>query len=128
MNIRHIGIYVKNIKQAHEILLKLGFELVYSENEILDGIETNVKKYLYKEEEKEGKQKEFTLELIQSKQPVANNFHICIDGPIPGFLKEYNVIKGNPFNKDLLVDFVFTNDSIYFEFVRNKKDGCNSLK
>lgn len=113
MNIRHFGIYVKNIELVHDILMKLGFSITYYQNEIWDGKETNIRKYIYKGQK---------LELIQSDEAICNSYHISIDGKVVPFLRDYNVVKKEGFNKELILEFVYIGDSIYFEFVRKKND------
>ncbi|MDD5650969.1 MAG: hypothetical protein PHF86_11220 [Candidatus Nanoarchaeia archaeon] len=118
MIIKHFGLYVKNIELVHSIFLKLGFSCTYNEIEIWENKETNIRKYIYKGQK---------LELIQNDNAICNSYHICIEGKIPNFLQDYNVLRdytileGKAFNPKLKLFFVYIGDSIYFEFVRSKE-------
>lgn len=114
MLIRHCGIYVRNIYLVDSILIKLGFIKVYDEIEIWQNEKTNIRKYTTCSD--------YKIELIESRNILPDSFHICLEMEVPFFMREYAVIKGVPFDKNLLVDFVSINDSVYFEFVRKKNE------
>jgi hypothetical protein len=104
-----MGIFVKDIEKVSYIMRQLGFEEIYNKIEEIG----HVVKFQV------GNAK---IELIQDKEAIENSFHICVDGGIPDFMLVYAKIKYEPFDGNLLVDFVYINDSIYFEFVRDKND------
>jgi hypothetical protein len=115
MNIRHTGIFVQDIKLCESVLVRLGFIKDYDEYEKINYEDAIVRKYYNKENK-------YYLELIESKTRArSNSFHLCFDGDVPIFMEQYSVKKFEPNDDSLLVDFVFINDSIYFEFVRNKE-------
>ena len=116
MLIRHTGIFVQDIKFCESVLVRLGFVKFYDEYEMINNTKAIVRKY-YNNENK------YYLELIEnSTRARSNSFHISFDGDIPDFMKQFRIEKYDPINKLLLVDFVYINDSIYFEFVRNKDE------
>jgi hypothetical protein len=115
MVIRHVGIFVNNIELINSILLKLGFNNIYDETETINYRSVNVRKYINNGDGS-------ILEIIEDgSRARGNTFHLCFDNDVPDFMKQYRIEKFEPNDKSLLVDFIFINDSIYFEFVRNKE-------
>lgn len=115
MLIRHTGIFVDDINKIEFILLQLDFEKIYDEYEYIDYQLCNVRKFLYSDN--------YILELIRSPSRArGSTFHISIEGEIPEFMKKYRIESHLPKDQTLLVDFVYINDSIYFEFVRSKNE------
>ena len=114
MQLRHMGIFVQNINLIESILEQLGFENIYNCDEIINYELCNIRKYLDGDGE--------ILELIQSKaRSRGNSFHLCFDGNVPDFMLKYRVDKFIPKDDKLEVYFVYINDSIYFEFVKEKE-------
>jgi hypothetical protein len=114
MVIRHVGIFVNNIELIGSILLKLGFNQIYDKMELINYRYVTVRKYLNNGDGS-------ILEIIEDgSRARSNSFHLCFDNDIPDFMKQYRIEKFEPNDKSLLIDFIFINDSIYFEFVRNK--------
>jgi len=111
MNIRHIGFFVNDIYYVSHIFVMLGFECVYDEKEYFAKKYRIIRKY-----ELNG----IKIELIECDKVPKNIYHICFDGDIPDFLLDETIAVGNPLDKKLESFFVYTDDSIYFEFVRNK--------
>lgn len=115
MQIRHAGIFVRNINKVEKILIDIGFVKVYDEMEIWAGKKTNIRKYLSSEGVK--------LELIQNENALLNTFHLAIEGDIcDELLFDMNsyIVYGEAFDKNLEMLFVYIDDSIYFEFVKEK--------
>jgi hypothetical protein len=109
--LRHVGIFVQDINLIESILLQLGFENIYNCNEMVNYELCNIRKYLYNDDN--------ILELIQSKtRSRGNTFHLCFNGNVPDFMLQYRVKKFEPKDETLEVYFVYINDSIYFEFVK----------
>jgi hypothetical protein len=116
MVLRHVGVFVNNIELIDSILLKLGFSQIYNEVEIINYRYDTVRKYLNNGDGS-------ILEVIEdSSQARSNSFHLCFDNEIPEFMRQYYIEKYIPKDNSLSVDFVYINDSIYFEFVRNKNE------
>lgn len=108
-----MGIFVQDINYVEDILVKLGFTCYYKEDEVINYQVNNVRKY--------SDYYDNALELIENKSRArGNSFHICFNGEVPEFMKQYRIDKYIPNDDNLLVDFVYIDDSIYFEFVRNK--------
>jgi hypothetical protein len=114
MLIRHTGIFVQKIELIDSILLQLGFVKTYNEKELFNNEKVEINKYIYK-----GCKFEF---IENSSRSRSNSFHICFDGNIPDFMLQYQIERFIPKDESLLVDFVYINDSVYFEFVRNKNE------
>jgi hypothetical protein len=115
MLLRHFGVFVQNIKLIDSILLQLGFECIYNEDENVNYKVCNVRKYAL--------DTYYVIELIENgSRARGNSFHISIDGNVPDYMLQYRIEKFIPKDDNLLVDFVYINDSIYFEFVRNKNE------
>jgi hypothetical protein len=118
MQLRHTGIFVQDIKLCESILVRLGFIKDYDEYEKINYEDVIARKYYNKENK-------YYLELIESKTRArSNSFHLCFDGDVPIFMKQYRIEKYEPINKSLIVFFVYISDSIYFEFV---KESTNEL-
>jgi hypothetical protein len=116
MQLRHIGIFVQDISLIESILEQLGFENIYNCNEMVNYELCNIRKYLYSDGN--------ILELIENKSRArSNSFHLCFDGNVPDFMLQYRVEKFEPRDKTLEVFFVYINDSIYFEFVKELDNG-----
>lgn len=113
MQIRHIGVFVKDIGFIDEVFSQLGLKKVYDEIEIWGGKKTNIKKYLFEDSK---------IELIQGDNVFLNTFHLSFNGDIPNILLNHHhyIMNGIPFDKNIETFFVFIDDSIYFEFVREK--------
>jgi hypothetical protein len=115
MVLRHVGVFVNNIELIEFILLKLGFNKIYDEREVVNYKHATIRKYLNNGDG-------FVLEVIEDNSRArSNSFHLCFDNEIPEFMRQYYIEKYIPKDESLLVDFVYINDSIYFEFVRNKE-------
>jgi hypothetical protein len=115
MLIRHTGIYVDNIVQYDHIFTRLGFIKIYDEWEKVNGDDVNIKKYFDKENN-------YLLELLYDRKfdIVKNSSHLCFYGELPDCMKCHYVVEGKPFNKKYKQWFVYVDDSIYFEFVKEK--------
>jgi hypothetical protein len=113
--IRHCGFLVQNIDWVSSVLEKLNFFIIYDGNEYYQGCTRRIKKY---------KSDNLVIELIQGFNIYNNSCHISLSMDIPFWMlndRSY-IVQGykNPNDPSLEVTFVYINDSIYFEFVKEK--------
>jgi hypothetical protein len=113
--IRHFGVFIQDMKWVSSVLEKLGFFVIYDNNELLFNQVRQIKKY---------KLDNLIIELIQGFNYQNNHYHISLTMEVPDFMKNdksYIIQKyNNPNNPSLEVTFVYINDSLYFEFVKEK--------
>ena len=111
---RHIGFFVRDINFMGAIFNKLGFSLIYHEVESVNGIDSIIEKYEYSDN--------LVIELIENNNIGLDQYHICFNGPVPYFLRNFDIRIGVPFDKNIKLSFVYVGDSIYFEFVESKNE------
>lgn len=112
MQIRHFGVYVKDVKFVGIFLEHLGFTLIYQNTEDVNGKEFKIRKYV---------NEHLTIELIEDRYAIVNTAHISVDGPVPYIFKKYTTIHyDEPAIPSYDVNFVYIDDGLYFEFVERK--------
>lgn len=112
MLVRHIGGFVNDIEKVSNILIQLGYIKIYDEIESIG----KVQKFILEDNR--------YIEIIEQnyKRHSLNTWHISINSDIPDFLHKYKGKCYKARNTDLIVTFVYINDTIYFEFVRDKNE------